>query len=390
MQKKWLAVVVSSVMASQAMAIEVLDDGTKSLEIGGRIGVQTETKKGKTNPDNDSARINFKFEHQLAEMTTGFAVAEWGYKPKNEYYSEDGEVKTNDLFSNRLGYLGIKGDLWGAVAVGKQDSVYGDIANWTNEYAIGGGEALGLSNGFTSDGGFSGTDRADDAVTYRGSFFDGLDVGVQYQMRGESYNKDRLNLPVHGDVKRKHGYQLAVSYAFDMGVSLGVSHNETNFEASPEDSQKEDLTSKASVAAIKYNKGDVYVAAAYGQFQNHTAVSFGKDTASAPAENMGLDKKSEGIELYGRYRLSQILDGGISLETGWNQLKVKDDNQGNKSDAKTDKVMVGAIYEIGPMQFAAEYTWDQSKIAEKVSEGSSSTHYKNADNYFNLQARYYF
>ena len=386
MQKKLLATVVSSLIASQAMAMEVFDDGTKSLNIGGRIGIQTETKDGKSGMDNDSARINFTFEHKLAEQTTGFAVAEWGYKAQNEYYNDNGETKTEDLFANRLGYLGIKNDQWGSVSAGKQWSVYSDIANWTDQYAIGGGAAMGQYNGFTDDGGFSGTGRADDAIAYRGTFFNGLNVGAQYQISGSNYDEEKANV-TGGDVKRKGGYQVAVSYDFDMGLSIGGTYNETRFDASPTEGSKEGLTSKAAVAAIKYDMNDLYLAATYGQFKNHTATHFGRDAAniSTSSDNMGLDKKSEGVEFYGRYRLSQVLDGGISLQTGWNQLKVKEDSQGQSSDAKVDKLMVGAIYEIGPMQFAAEYTWDKSK-----SYDSSKDAYKDSDNYFNLQARYYF
>ncbi|WP_263080943.1 porin [Endozoicomonas sp. Mp262] len=387
MQKKLLATVVASLVAGQAMALEVVNDGTNKLTIGGRIGIQTETKDGKTSADNDSARINFGFEHKLSETMTGFAKAEWGYKAHNEYTSENGETKADDLFSNRLGYVGLKHSQYGAVAAGKQWSVYSDVANWTDEFAIGGGAAMGQYNGFTDDGGFSGTGRADNAFTYRGEFA-GLKVGAQYQLRGESYKKDDSNVADTADnIKRKHGYQLAASYTLDMGLSFGGTYSETSFERGLANEQSSNLKSKAAVAAVKYDMNDIYVAATYGQFRNHTSAHLGKNAATSDG-NMGLDQKSEGIELYGRYKLSQVLDGGISLQAGWNQLKVKDDNRGNSSDAKIDKMMLGAIYEVGPMQFAAEYTWDKSKSFDKVENGKNV--YKDADNYFNLQARYYF
>ncbi len=392
MQKKLLATVVASLVAGQAMALEVVNDGTNKLTIGGRIGIQTETKDGKTGADNDSARINFGFEHKLSETMTGFAKAEWGYKAQNEYtVGTDSKgnpiTKEEDLFSNRLGYVGLKHSQYGSVAAGKQWSVYYDISGWTDAYAIGGGEASGTYNGFTGDGGFSGTGRADDAFTYRGEF-GGLKVGAQYQLRGSNYNEDTANIAdTNGNAKRKYGYQLAASYTLDMGLSAGAAYNEASLEGSPSTGTAQDIKSKAAVASIKYDMNDIYVAATYGQFRNHTSAHLGNSAATSNS-NMGLDKKSEGIELYGRYKLSQVLDGGISLQAGWNQLKVKDAPNGQSSDAKLDKMMLGAIYEVGPMQFAAEYTWDKSKSFDKVENGKNV--YKDADNYFNLQARYYF
>ncbi|MDD7804596.1 MAG: porin [Endozoicomonas sp. (ex Botrylloides leachii)] len=412
MQKRLLATVISSLIASQAMAVEAvnpnnqkIDSGTQTtvytdhnntLAIGGRIGIQTETKDKKTSPGNDSSRLNLSFAHKISDQTTGFAVAEWGYTPHNEYKNVNGKTEAGDTFSNRLGYLGIKNDKWGALSFGKQWSVYYDIAGWTDQYAIGGGQAMGVYNGFTDDGGFSGTGRADAAIDYRGTFFHGLNVGAQYQLRDTNYDESNTSYS-SGDVKRTGGYQVALSYDLPMGLSVGATYNETNFDATQLNSTSlNGLKSRATVGGIKFHMNDLYLAGTYGQFENHTAATYGFDSSdisgsvltpfsSNVAYNMSLDRKSRGIELYGRYRLSQLLDGGISLETGWNKLDVQKDNMNNDSDAKLDKAMVGAIYEVGSMQFAAEYIWNNSKYKDVATDA-----YKNGENYFNLQARYYF
>ncbi|MDD7804541.1 MAG: porin [Endozoicomonas sp. (ex Botrylloides leachii)] len=399
MQKQLLATVISSLIASQVMAADTVEsknqrtntnvytDSANTLAIGGRVGLETKTEDSSTRPANDSARINFSFEHKLNDDTTGFASAEWGYQSHNDYVNANGTTTTEgSLFYNRLGYLGISNDEFGSISIGKQWSVYYDVAGWTDAYAIGGGEAMGTYNGFTSDGGFSGTGRADSAIDYRGAF-DGLNVGLQYQLADSNYNKNLATSRVAGDVKRKNSYQMAISYDFPIGISIGATLNEARFDAWPTGAEKQDLKSRAAVAGIKYDMDAFYLAATYGQFKNHTTATYGLEAnnTSISADNMGFDEKSHGIELYGRYRLDQVMDGGFSLEAGWNKLAVDKDNSGDDSESKLDKRMLGVMYNIGPMEFAAEYTWNKGKVKKTDASG-----YDEGKNYYNLVARYYF
>ncbi|KEQ16479.1 porin [Endozoicomonas numazuensis] len=362
MQKKLLAAVVASLVAGQAMALEVYNDDVNSLEIGGKIGVKTVKSNGSDAEMKDaSPRINFKYAHKFASGWTGSAVAEWGF------YAVDGD--NEDQFFNRLGNVGLSHDTYGAFTAGKAWSVTYDVSGWTDAFAIGGGAASGIYSGRAEamgkadmnhdNGDQDGTARADDVIQYRNSF-GGLNVGVQYQLKGkagDNYNRDS-------------GYGVALSYDLPMGLSLGATYNETKYA--------EDLSSLAiynntdkstsATAGAKFENEALYLAAVYGQFENKVAI----DNTMA--------KKATGVELYGKLALPQVVDG-FYLQSGLNQLSADDTFTGVKTDAEFTDYMVGAIYETGPMQFAFEYT-----RGEKVSQGGK----KDLDDTYAVQAIYYF
>ncbi|WP_422410474.1 MULTISPECIES: porin [unclassified Endozoicomonas] len=350
MHKKILAAAVATAVAGPAMAVNVFDDGTSSLSIGGRVGVVAKNNDGENTLNNDSARINFKFAHKFDSGWTGQGVAEWGFRAQDEY--ENGEKK--DTFFNRLGYVGLSHEEMGAFAAGKNWSVTYDVSGWTDMYAIGGGSALGIYDG-RNGGDLDGTARADDVIQYRNSF-GGLNIGLQYQMEDHSVS----------GAQRDYGYGISASYDLAIGLSLGASYSETKYEEAAGYEGKE--KSKSATAGLRFENERLYLAAMYGELTNKTQL--GDE----------LNAKSKGIELYGRLAMNNVLQG-FSLEAGYNELK--DDSSANDDQFKNTlkETMIGAIYETGPMQFAVEYAIDDSKNDAGKKEG---------DNTLSLQARYYF
>ncbi|WP_257288253.1 porin [Endozoicomonas sp. SESOKO2] len=375
MQKKLLATLVASLVAGQAMALEVYNDDVNSLSIGGKIGAKTMKSNGSDAEMKDaSPRINFKYAHKFSSGWTGSAVAEWGF------YAVDGDQ--DDQFFNRLGNVGLSHDTYGAFTAGKAWSVTSDVSGWTDQFAIGGGAAMGVysgRDGLVSDdeashgsGDSDGTARADDVIQYRNSF-GGLNVGIQYQLKGTGGKTQELKNGqlVTVDGTRDSSYGVALSYDLPMGLSLGATYNEAKYAeelgALPLYNGSDKSTS-ATVGA-KYENEALYLAATYGQFENKTAVVKGT-----------LDKESTGIELYGKLALPQVVEG-FYLQSGFNQLTADDTYTGDKTDAQFSDYMVGAIYETGPMQFAFEYT-----RGEKVAADGS----KDLDDTYAVQALYYF
>lgn len=175
MQKKLLATLVASLVAGQAMALEVYNDGVNSVEIGGRVGMVTGDEDGghDNGLSDDGSRVNFKFAHNFQSGWTGTGTVEWGYNPQST---------DNIEFSNRLGNVGLKHDQYGAFLFGKQWSAFYDVAGWTDIFAVGGSDYVG-TKGIYDNGHFLGTARADDALSYRKSF-GGLNVAVQTQLEG--------------------------------------------------------------------------------------------------------------------------------------------------------------------------------------------------------------
>ncbi|KEQ13192.1 porin [Endozoicomonas numazuensis] len=360
MYKKILAVAVATAVAGPAMALDVFDDGTNSLSIGGRIGVVAKSKDGDNTLNNDSARINFKFAHKFESGWTGVGVAEWGFRAKDEYTDIKNSVgkvigsEKKDTFFNRLGYVGLNHDEIGAFTAGKNWSVTYDVSGWTDMYAIGGGNAMGIYEG-RNGGDFDGSARADDTIQYRNSF-GGLNVGVQYQMQDHSVT----------DARRDSGYGLSASYDLAIGLSVGATYSETRYEETTQYAGQD--KSKSTTAGLKFENENLYLAAMYGEFRNKTELGD------------KLNAKSKGVELYGRLAMDNILQG-FSLQAGYNELKDDSKTTADQTKATFKETMMGAIYETGPMQFAVEYAKDDSKNMDGKKE---------ADNTLSLQARYYF
>ncbi|MCW7555727.1 porin [Endozoicomonas gorgoniicola] len=369
MQKKLLAAVVASLVAGQAMALEVYNDDTTSLSIGGRIGVKAEKAYGsKVTGKNDSSRINFKFAHKLGNGWTGHGVAEWGFRAKDEYNALGGK---EDTFFNRLGFVGLDHDTYGKITAGKSWSVMQDVNGWTDSYAIGGGNAMGLYTGRVS-GDVDGSARADDVLQYRNSF-GGLNVGVQYQLRGDASMKD-VNDVTH-KFTRKNGAGVSLSYDLPMGLSLGATYAETEYEKNTD--YKGQDKSKAATVGAKFENEMLKLAATYGKFENKTnTTKIGGD----------LDRKSTGLELFAQVNLPQVVDG-FALYTGYNQLEAdKQMVSGKEANSKAEfkEVAVGAIYKTGPMQFAFEWSDGERKghDGKKIKNKSGNT--------YSVNARYYF
>lgn len=351
MQKKLLAAVVTSLVAGQAMAVTVADNGTSKFEIGGYVGSRYQIEDfGDAKAIGDSSRINIAGESKLNDTVTAFAKIEYGFSNTNN-------SMTDDDFSARLGYVGVKSDKLGSLTLGKQWATYSKVGTWTDMFATTGGDAVGVYSNHEVNG----TGRADDAIQYNISV-NGLNVSAQYQVAdSDSDSKDYSIDPKDGsidqhnkdNVDRKSAYGLAISYDLPMGLSLGATYNEARFdEGAPK--------AKASLLAVKYAQGPVYAAATYAKMKNHATIS-----------TVDLEK-AKGMELYVSYQLND----NFKLETGYNQLE--SDNDKN-TDSELKYIPVGVVYNYGAIQLSGTYQFENSKVSGEDKEDKVI-----------LQARYYF
>ncbi|OED44393.1 hypothetical protein ACH42_07650 [Endozoicomonas sp. (ex Bugula neritina AB1)] len=338
MQKKLLAAVVTSLVASQAMAVAVVDDGTSKFEIGGHVGARYQiVDSGDAEAVGDSSRINISGESKLNDTVTAFAEIEYGFSTTN-----NGD--TVDDFTARLGYVGVKSDKLGSLTLGKQWSSYYTVAGWTDMFATTGGDAVGVYNNHE----INGTGRPDDAIQYNISA-NGLNVSAQYQVADA--DSDTAANPDQKD--RKSSYGLAVSYDLPMGLSFGATYNEARFD-------DDFAEAKASALAVKYAQGPIYAAATYAKMENHATIS-----------TVDLEK-AVGMELYVSYQLND----NFKLETGYNQLE--SDNNLN-TDTELKYIPVGVVYNYGAIQLSGIYQFENTKVDGEDKEDKVI-----------LQARYYF
>ncbi len=351
MQKKLLAAVVASMVAGQAMAVTLVDDGTNKATIGGYLDLRYTDKGDEKGHIGDSSRINFAFENKMTEATTVFAKAEWGFD------TADTEEK---FMWQRLAYVGAKNDQLGSVAYGQQWSTYGTVAGWTDSFAAAGGDASGF---YGTDGDILGTARAEDALQYNHSFM-GLNVSAQYQVGEKNVRTFTEGADTFKDT-RDGSYAIAASYDLPMGLSIGAAYNEAKVDSTKSNA---DYKAKSAIVGAKFEADKVYAAVTYAKLKNREVLgTYVSDTETDYAD------KAEGIEVYASYQLNEM----FKVEGGYNQLK----NDSNvESKAKIKHFPMAVVYTQGPVQLSGTYQFEKS----------TDTKGNDVDDKVVLQARYYF
>ena len=123
--------------------------------------------------------------------------------------------QAGQVFSARLGYVGLDLGPAGQIAFGKQWAVHYDVASYTtDQFDVFGGQAS-MAYPAGSDGGDTGTGRVNKALTYRNTLWI-LDVGVQAQFRNV-YNNEVID-----------GLGASAQLTLLPGVKAGVTYTETN------------------------------------------------------------------------------------------------------------------------------------------------------------------
>ena len=124
---------------------------------------------------------------------------------------------TNPVFLARLGFVGVDFGPLGKVAIGKQYAVHYDIASYTTDrFNVFGGQGTHAYVAGT-DGGETGTGRADRIVNYRNTLLKVVDVGVQGQFRGA------------GDDTTTDGVGGSLQFKILPGVKAGGTYTRTNW-----------------------------------------------------------------------------------------------------------------------------------------------------------------
>jgi predicted porin len=124
---------------------------------------------------------------------------------------------TNPVFLARLGFVGVDFGPFGKVAIGKQNAVHYDIASYTTDrFNVFGGQGTNAYVAGT-DGGETGTGRADRIVNYRNTLLKILEVGVQGQFRAA------------GDDTTTDGVGGSLQVKILPGVKAGGTYTRTNW-----------------------------------------------------------------------------------------------------------------------------------------------------------------
>ena len=136
------------------------------------------------------------------------------------------------VFAGRLGYLGIDLKKYGLLTLGKQWSVYRDVTVFTDYFSVFGGRASATFIGGT-DGGQTGTGRADQSVIYRNTI-GRIHWGVQLQAMGSNngYLLDGFGFSSRVDIR--HNLQIGVAFnKVLLGKTLIANHKVAGLSGHP-------------------------------------------------------------------------------------------------------------------------------------------------------------
>jgi len=182
----------------------------------------------------------------------------------------------------RLGFLGLDFGRYGILTAGKQWSTYYDVSGYTDNFFVFGGRASGTYP-LGSDGGGSGTGRADKTLSYRFRT-GGLVLGAQAQLEA-----NRLT--------GLGSYGGSAQYRFPVGLTVGVAGNFTEI---PQQISDGVLGAKENGSAVvfgaKYATSRLFVAANY-------AIQESQDARLVDSVTVGFDAK--GFEAFGYYEVSR-------------------------------------------------------------------------------------
>ncbi len=180
----------SSEATSPAAPANWLKSAAQSVDLYGRFDGHLAFTHDDVRVENNSSRLGVMVEQPVLGGLTLLAGGEWrvsfgkGDTTYNLSESPDSglgtfQASTNQAFSTRLGFVGLRLANYGALTLGKQWSVYYDVSGWTDLYTVFGAHGSSTYNAGT-DGGQTGNGRADEALVYRVALGP-LRVGVQAQ-----------------------------------------------------------------------------------------------------------------------------------------------------------------------------------------------------------------
>ena len=248
------------------------------------------------------------------------------------------EADPIQVFSTRLGYLGADLGRYGVITIGKQWGVYYDITGYTDKFNVFGGQGSATYVA-ASDGGESGTGRANQAFIYRNRF-GRLSVGGQFQMRSVT-NEFFID-----------GFGFSAQFELLDGLKVGAAYNKAYFDNFLVENtigfggQPEYLSFGASYQSDTWYFGAVYVSQTNGDLR----------PSILDEELVAVIFDARGLEFIAKYKRPKF-----SLSTGFNGYYPEIENLPVDQNSRGEWYIFGA--EFIPSRFAyfyGEYRYSNS------------------------------
>ena len=221
------------------------------------------------------SRVGFRFDRGFSDDYTMFAGAEFGlnfFDAKSTLsvdpngagdFASVAVGKSPASFAPRLGFLGLDFADAGAVSIGKQNSVYKDVADWPDQMDVLTGKGTFSFSPSGTDGGEFGTGRADNALIYRNDI-GALKLGLQVQFNAFE------------STQAVDSYGASLRYLVFDGLTLGASYQQVSLDPSsvPLDSFRGlDGDPRFFAGGFEYSRGPFYLAGVYSEQENGNFVT---------------------------------------------------------------------------------------------------------------------
>ena len=309
------ALAALSTFAPIANSVELFKNEKTSISLNGNLSIYY-LNNGEVEEISDGfSRYMFDMSHNLKNDWQALAKLEWGVQVSNTddkiIVNHNGLTSTgptSDTTWLRQGYVGVSHNKYGSFTLGKQWGTSYDLAGLTDIFEIFGAEASGTYN-FGTDGGFSGSGRAEQAMQYRIKY-QNVSFALQYlASEDELYTSGENGEDFSAILNFNNAYGMSIMYQAPYDIGLGLAYNKAKLSlgANGETSRSfDDELITASITYRSHNDLGLHVAVVYSDMTNHDINDVGQ-----------LMNKAKGIEVFSAYRF----DNDISLILGYNSLE---------------------------------------------------------------------
>ncbi|OUR95411.1 hypothetical protein A9Q84_16385 [Halobacteriovorax marinus] len=288
------------------------DDVT--VKFTGKVSALIYNSGSQTSLIDNGSRAGVILERSITEDIDALFRGEWAFNitdsDSHDQFNDKHKISNNTPsgkpFKTRLGYISFRSKKFGTLSIGKQWSAYSDVTGFTDQFNVFGGEGSGTYN-FNSDGGASGTGRAENSVIHR------IDLGkvkiaVQAQFKeGEELVEDPIASGY--SIKYQNGYGASVIYQPLKALRFGVAHNRANYDIQNASNLQFDSDKQVTTAiSTSVSLGQFTFAYLYSINENHEV------------DNSGTIFDGRGQEIYAGYQASQR----AKYYVGFNKLTPKD------------------------------------------------------------------
>ncbi|MCW8127332.1 porin [Microbulbifer halophilus] len=380
-------IALAACVAIGARALPVYESQEVALYMQGYFTTHQLNINGNTSLVDGPSRIGFNLDvPAYDEWNVGFNI-EWGIQavsPNQQVViSGDQQAAPGEQAAplyTRQGHAYAKHDLWGDFAAGKQWAVYYDVAGITDWYNVSGGLASG-AYALGTDGGITGTGRANGALTWRKRWegFGGeFQVGLQYAAHTADLDievedvagPDTLLVCPPGDCEYGISRGASLTYELDIGsgLLLGTAYNRVNLDISTDRGQVFDISDPNNPVLIR---SDRVIRASSNDFAFIGGIAYGKgafqqglyaafnwqrshnNELAPPSSTMGATNffNAIGSESFVSYTWGNL--NCYSLYGGHNLLKSHDD------EIFEEALITGDGYRLGKYFLGFNYRWNE-------------------------------